>query len=140
MKRLQKFTICCLPLLSLFLIGPYNYIVEFFAFHNLLPLSCFEPIRPIPIYKKILPGPFFSSTGSTNRWVGLRRQFETYYENFSQDLGNRQKDIRTRIKATRCETLRTVTNNNSKKTLTFDLLPQCIINGPKVNGYNFFHF
>ena len=46
----------------------------------------------------------------------------------------------TRIKATRCETLRTVTTNNSKKTLTFDLLPQCIINGPKVNGYNFFHF
>ena len=46
----------------------------------------------------------------------------------------------TRIKATRCETLRTVTTNNSKKTLTFDLRPQCIINGPKVNGYNFFHF
>ena len=23
------------------------------------------------------------------------------------------------------------------KTLIFDLLPQCIINGPKVNGYNF---
>ena len=48
--------------------------------------------------------------------------------------------IKTRIKATRCEALRTVTTNNSKKTLTFDLLPQCIINGPKVNGYNFFHF
>ena len=51
-----------------------------------------------------------------------------------------QTYIHTRIKATRCETLRTVTTNNSKKTLTFDLLPQCIINGPKVNGYNFFHF
>ena len=43
----------------------------------------------------------------------------------------------TRIKATRCETLRTVTTNNSKK-LTIDLLPQCIINVPKVKGYNFF--
>ena len=46
----------------------------------------------------------------------------------------------TRIKATRCETLRTVTTNYSKKTLTFDILPQCMINGPKVNGYDFFHF
>ena len=48
----------------------------------------------------------------------------------------------TRIKATRCETLRTVTTNNSKKHshLTYCGLPQCIIDGPKVNGNNFFHF
>ena len=64
-------------------------------------------------------------------WISIFNIFRFYVST---------KTFQTRIKATRCETLRTVKTNNSKKTLKFDLLPQCIINGPKVNGYNFFHF
>ena len=41
----------------------------------------------------------------------------------------------TRMKATRCETLRTVTTNNSKK---HPHLTYCLNEWSEVNGYNFF--
>ena len=41
---------------------------------------------------------------------------------------NLSTNLRTRMRATRCETMRTVTTNNSK-TLTFDILPQWFRNG-----------
>ena len=59
-------------------------------------------------------------------------------KNCDRELPDRQTNGRTRIKATRCETLRTVTTVNSKKT-HFDIVPQFVIDGSLKRSILIYH-